>query len=113
VPSDSLVNAVDFVLLHGNGVQNPARITEMVDETRKLPSYRGQPIVFNEDDHFDFEKPTNNMQKAVASYASWGYFDPGKSDYENGYQCPPVNWSINTDRKTAFFALLKDMTNAG
>jgi len=26
-------------------------------ETRKLPSYRGQPIVFNEDDHFDFSKP--------------------------------------------------------
>ena len=31
VPSDSLVNVVDFVLLHGNGVQDPARITQMVD----------------------------------------------------------------------------------
>src|SRR4051812_12338715 len=37
VPSDALVRAVDFVLLHGNGVSDPARITQMVDETRKLP----------------------------------------------------------------------------
>ena len=57
VPSDSLANVVDFVLLHGNGVSEPSRITQMVAETRSLPSYRGQPIVFNEDDHFDFDKP--------------------------------------------------------
>ena len=46
VPADSLVNVVDFVLLHGNGVRDPARITQMVDETRKRPSYRGQPCLF-------------------------------------------------------------------
>src|SRR5262249_17734934 len=61
VPSDALARAVDFVLLHGNGVSDPTRITQMVDETRKLPGYRGQPIVFNEDDHFDFAGPRNNM----------------------------------------------------
>ena len=36
---------------------------------------------------------------------------PVQSDYENGYQCPPVNWGINTDRKKAFFGLLRKMTN--
>jgi hypothetical protein len=112
IPTPEVVHASDFVLLHGNGVSDPEGIEEMVRRTRALPGWKPKPIVFNEDDHFDFEKPTNNMQKAVASYASWGYFDPGKSDYENGYQCPPVNWSINTDRKKAFFALIKDMTNA-
>jgi hypothetical protein len=70
------------------------------------------PILFNEDDHFDFEKPVNNMLKALESYASWGYFDPGKSDYSDGYQCPPVNWGISTDRKRAFFNLLKEVTGA-
>src|SRR5437667_7861044 len=87
VPSDSLVNVVDFVLLHGNGVQDPARITQMVDETRTLPSYRGQPIVFNEDDHFDFSKPQNNMLAALRAYSSWGYFDYRMTGerFDNGY----------------------------
>jgi hypothetical protein len=110
VPTPEIASASDFVLLHGNGVADPDRIEEMVRRTRALAGWKPKPILFNEDDHFDFEKPTNNMQKAVASYASWGYFDPGQSDYENGYQCPPVNWTINTDRKKAFFGLLEEMT---
>ncbi len=72
VPSDSLVNAVDFVLLHGNGVQDPARITQMVDETRKLPSYRGQPIVFNEDDHFDFSEAAEQHARRAARLCELG-----------------------------------------
>jgi len=70
------------------------------------------PVLFNEDDHFDFEKPVNNMLKALEGYASWGYFDPGKGDYSDGYQCPPVNWGVNSDRKRAFFRLLKEATGA-
>jgi hypothetical protein len=54
----------------------------------------------------------NNFLKALSEYASWGYFDPGASDYVDGYQCPPVNWGINTPRKKAFFALLKEITGA-
>ena len=73
--------------VHGNGVQDPARVTQMVDETRKLPSYRGQPIVFNEDDHFDFSKPQNNMLAALRAYSSWGYFDYRMTGerFDNGY----------------------------
>jgi hypothetical protein len=112
IPSENVVAASDFVLLHGNGVKDPERIARMVEETRRVPGYRAMPILFNEDDHFDFDKPVNNMLKAISAYASWGYFDPGASDYRDGYQCPPVNWGINTDRKRAFFNLLKEATGA-
>jgi hypothetical protein len=47
---------------------------------------------------------------AVSEYASWGYFDPGKNNYRDGYQSPPVDWRINTERKQAFFGLLSEMT---
>ncbi|MFN3484842.1 MAG: hypothetical protein ACK44W_05100, partial [Planctomycetota bacterium] len=110
LPGENVVRAADFLLLHGNGVGDPRRIAEMVRQTRKIPGYRSMPILFNEDDHFDFDKPMNNFIAAVSEYASWGFFDPGKNDYENGYQSPPVNWRINTDRKRAFFALLGKIT---
>jgi hypothetical protein len=115
VPSDSLVRAVDFVLLHGNGVSDPARITQMVDETRKLPSYRGQPIIFNEDDHFDFKSPKNNLLAAVRAYASWGYFDYRLAGerFDDGYQSVPVNWTISSPRKREFFELLATVTGVG
>ena len=112
VPENEVVAASDFVLMHGNGVEDPERISEMVSQTRRLPGYRPMPILFNEDDHFEFDKPVNNMLKAVGAYASWGYFDPGKNNYTNGYQSPPTRWSINTERKKAFFNLLKEVTGS-
>ena len=36
--------------------------------------------------------------------------DPHNPDYSDGYQCPPVNWGINTDRKREFFNTLKEIT---
>ena len=112
IPTTNVVQASDFLLLHGNGVKDPHRITEMVEITRRDPAYRPMPILFNEDDHFDFDQPANNFLKAVGAYASWGYFDPGASDYRDGYQCPPVQWGINTERKKAFFNLLRQVTGA-
>lgn len=112
IPRPNLAAAADFLLLHGNGVKDPNRIAEMVEQTRRVAGYRPMPILFNEDDHFDFDQPANNFLKATAAYASWGYFDPGESNYRDGYQCPPVNWGINTERKRAFFNLVKDMTEA-
>jgi hypothetical protein len=112
IPHPAVAAASDFLLLHGNGVTDPERIAEMVRQARQLPTYRRMPILFNEDDHFNFENPVNNMLKALEGYASWGYFDPGKSDYSDGYQCPPVNWGINSERKRAFFRLLKEVTGA-
>jgi hypothetical protein len=112
VPNAAVVRASDFLLMHGNGVSDPKRIARMVAEARNVSGYRPMPILFNEDDHFDFDKPENNMLAAVGAYASWGYFDPGKNNYADGYQCPPVNWGINTERKKAFFTLLREVTGA-
>lgn len=112
IPHANVVKESDFLLLHGNGVSDPKRITQMVEQTRQVNGYRPMPILFNEDDHFDFDKPENNFAAAVAAGASWGYFDPGESNYKDGYQCPPVNWGINTDRKKAFFQLVAEMTGS-
>jgi hypothetical protein len=112
IPKENVVRTSDFLLIHGNGVSDPAKIAEMVRKTRAVPGYTSKPIVFNEDDHFDFEKPMNNFVAAISEYASWGYFDPGKSNYQDGYQCPPVQWGINTDRKKGFFELVAEMTGA-
>jgi hypothetical protein len=70
------------------------------------------PILFNEDDHFDFDQPQNNFVAAVGEYASWGYFDFRKraEDFSEGYQSVPVDWGISHPRKKAFFALLKEIT---
>ena len=110
VPRENVVRSADFLLLHGNGVHEPDRIAEMVRQTRKVPGYRPMPILFNEDDHFNFDQPKNNLLAALSEYASWGYFDPGKNNYEDGYQSPPVNWGINTTRKKQFFTLVQEIT---
>lgn len=115
LPGENVMRSADFVLLHGNGVQEPARIRKMVDDCRAMPAYRGQPILFNEDDHFDFDKPDNNMLAAVSRYASWGYFDfrmKGEG-FDEGYQSVPVNWSISSSRKRGFFDLLRRITGSG
>jgi hypothetical protein len=112
LPSDEVVRVSDFILIHGNGVMEPMRIIEMVDQTRALPSYRPMPIVFNEDDHYDFDKDMNNMIAAFSRHASWGFFDfrrKGES-FEEGYQSVPVDWGINSNRKKAFFNAIKEIT---
>ena len=110
VVKENVVRSADFLLMHGNGVKDPKRIAEMVRQARAVDGYRTMPILINEDDHFDFDKRTNNMLAALDEYCSWGYFDPGESNYRDGYQCPPVNWSINTERKKAFFSQVKEIT---
>jgi len=114
IPSPAVVAASDFVLLHGNGVHDPERIEAMVRETRQVAGYAGQPIVFNEDDHFDFDKPRNNFIAATAQHASWGYFDyrmKGEG-FDEGYQSMPANWGLSSARKKGFFALLADITGS-
>jgi len=112
IPPDKVVEVSDYVLIHGNGVSDPKRITQMVQEVKALPSYRPMPIVFNEDDHFDFDKPSNNFVEAVKAYASWGYFDFRMKDegFDDGYQSVPVNWGISSARKKGFFNKLEEIT---
>jgi hypothetical protein len=113
IPPPNVVSAADFLLLHGNGVKEPDRIVQMVQRTRAVAGYRRMPILFNEDDHFDFDKPSNNFVAAVSEYASWGYFDyrmKGEG-FDDGYQSVPVNWTISSSRKQGFFQLLADVTS--
>jgi hypothetical protein len=113
VPDENVAKVADYLLLHGNGVKDPAKIGEMVRKTRALKSYRDQPIFFNEDDHFDFDKPMSNFVAAVGEYSGWGYFDyrmKGETAHEEGYQSVPVSWGITSERKKGFFTLLKAIT---
>jgi hypothetical protein len=114
IPTPRVVAAADFLLLHGNGVSDPDRIARMVTDTRQVAGYRPMPILFNEDDHFDFDKPRNNFVAALNQYASWGYFDYRMSGegFDDGYQSVPVNWGISSTRKRGFFSLLKDVTGS-
>ncbi len=109
VPSPAVIKASDFILLHGNGVGKPEGIVDQVNKTRKVEGYTPKPIVYNEDDHFDFDKPMNNFVAATSVYVSWGYFDYRMKDegFNEGYQSVPVDWGINSDRKKGFFNLLE------
>ena len=103
VAKSNVVQVADYVLMHGNGVKDPDRISQMVDQVRQLPVYTPKPIMINEDDHFKFDLPKNNMLAAISSYCSWGYFDPGQNDYEDGFQSVPTQWKINMPLKKSFF----------
>jgi hypothetical protein len=103
LPDEAIIRAADFVLLHGNGVHDPDNLAALIRRVRQSPAYTPKPILVNEDDHFDFDRDWNNCRAAISEYCSWGYFDPGKNNYQDGYQSMPVNWRINTPRKQAFF----------
>jgi hypothetical protein len=114
IPRANVTDVADVLFLHGNHVEEPDQIRTMVRNTRAAPDYRGQPIVFNEDDHFEFDRADNNFMAAVSEGASWGLFDyrlPGESR-ECGFQSVPVDWRINAPRKRAFFNLVAEMTGS-
>ncbi len=112
IPTPSVVAVADFLLMHGNGVADPERIAAMVTAARNVPGYRVMPILFNEDDHFDFDAPRNHCTAAAGAYASWGYFDYRMTGegFDEGYQSVPVNWRISSARKRGFFRLVREMT---
>jgi hypothetical protein len=119
-PPSAILAAADFLLPHGNGVHgpdghfqpSPHGIRLQVAQWRAGKGYRGQPIVYNEDDHFEFDKPDNHFVAAVEAGASWGYFDyrMSRERFEDGFQSLPVDWTISSKRKRAFFGLLKEIT---
>jgi hypothetical protein len=114
IPRPNVAGVADVLFLHGNHIDDPAEIRLMVRETRALPDYRGQPVVFNEDDHFAFERDDNNFMAAITEGASWGLFDyrlPEEGP-ECGFQSVPVDWRINAPRKRAFFNLVAEMTGS-
>ena len=111
---ERLLQTADYVLYHGNGLATPQAVHARARQIRTTSGYRGQPLLINEDDHFDFDKPENNFLAAVEEYSGWGYFDYRqiRERFEDGYQSLPVDWGINSVRKKAFFSLLAQVTGA-
>lgn len=113
VPTENVVKASDFLLIHGNGAKSPKQIQLLIDSTRKVNGYRLMPVVNNEDDHYEFDQEENNFAVSIKNYVSWGYFDfrfKGETDFKEGYQSIPVDWGINSERKKAFFNKVKEIT---
>jgi len=130
MPPAPLYEAVDFVLLHGNG-NRAAELEAAIKAMQALPEYHAdpKPIVINED-----STGMPNLEVAWRHGVSWGYFDQGfggaaawagdayvdcrsrprESRYEDlsGFQTPPVNWSINTELKRAFFERVAEITGS-
>ncbi len=123
VPLPSVVKIADFILLHGNGAGMPGKMQRLIDETKKVEGFRGQPIVVNEDDNYNYDHELNNYKVAIENGVSWGYFDfrrvkkraekegiPEEIDIRIGYQSVPVDWSISHSRKKAFFDYTKEIS---
>jgi hypothetical protein len=120
MPSERVIATSDMILLHGNGL-TPQGVIDWVNHTRQHSSYTPKPILFDEDDHYEFEKPLNNFTAAVSVYSGWGYFDNGGEtsldthhnsaigNYRDGYQNIPINWGLSSPRKRAFFKLVKEI----
>jgi hypothetical protein len=123
LPSERVVATSDMILLHGNGL-TPQSIMDWVNQTRHKSSYIPKPILYDEDDHYEFEKPLNNFTAAISVYSGWGYFDnggettadthhnPAIGNYLDGYQNVPVNWGLSSPRKQAFFKLVKEISGS-
>ncbi len=137
VPHSNVASIADFILIHGNSrradreeeartgikIPSPVYMQRLHEATRKVPGYRGQPIVNNEDDHYAFDQPENNFKQSIQDYVSWGYFDfrrtgsraereglEEETDIKIGYQSVPVDWSISHPRKKAFFNYTKEIS---
>ncbi|MBC7237906.1 MAG: hypothetical protein H5T69_18845, partial [Chloroflexi bacterium] len=129
MPSPQMVETFDYVLIHGNGTR-PPQLEAAIRAVREMPAWQAapKPIVINED-----SPAVPNLDAAWRNYASWGYYDQGfegqgedpyvhyaprprwnTGPYEelNGFQTPPVNWSINTDFKRRFFRRVAEITGA-
>jgi len=110
IPTPEVLTQADYILIHGNN-GGPDWVEDMIKRIKGSASYRGQPIVNNEDPYYDFEKKDNNMLRSIKNGCSWGLLDIGENNYFDGYQRPPVNWGINTERKKQFFTLVRSITN--
>jgi hypothetical protein len=108
--TSSVSKNADFLLIHGNGPYDADVIRRCIAGTRALAGDRKVPTLINEDPNFHFTEESNHLLASVGEYVSWGYYEQGQNNYQDGYQSPPVNWGINTDNKKQFFELVKKVT---
>ena len=114
VPTVNVIAVSDFALIHGNGARQSEQIRDLIRKTRAVPTFKPMPILINEDDHEKFNEPENNFSVAVSEHVSWGWFDYRRKGegMNEGYQSPPVNWGLSSERKRAFFDFLAKITSA-
>lgn len=112
VPPGKVIEAADFILIHGNGVSGPANMTSFIGKVKSAMRGVKKPVVINEDDHFDFDQPDNNFLAAAREHVSWGFFDYRQKGegFEEGFQSVPVSWGIGSGRKKGFFGLLRKLS---
>ncbi len=127
MPPPSLMRSVDFIMPHGNG-NTASDLAAGLDAILALPTYRlnPKPILINED-----STGVPNLDVSWPRYVSGGYYDQGHNGETHrshdiyaetsppredtyaalsGFQTPPVNWGLNTDRKHAFFERVAEIT---
>ena len=114
----------DFHLPHGNGCK-PEKLKAKLLELKDSPEHKShpRPIVVNED-----SINMANFEAALECGVSWGFYAQGfgsgyggwgkrerETSYEelSGFQTLPVNWTINTPAKKAFFGRVKELTGGG
>jgi len=114
LPPRRLLGVADFALLHGRTVDDPGRLRRLVEHTRNRMGDPKKPILFNQDDHYDFQADENNLMAAALAYAGWGFHDwrrPGEGFY-HGLDSPPIDWRVTSRRKFDFLRLLARLTHS-
>jgi len=106
-PVGSVIREADYIVIHSNN-ESASELRNKVATIRQRAAYLAnpKPIVVNEDGT-DLAK----FDAAVSVDASWGYYDKGLNNYQDGFQALPVNWSINTESKREFFANVRVLTD--
>ncbi len=115
IPTEEIAASSDYILIHGNGMKKADQMRKAIKNTRALKSYTPKPIVVNEDDNYNFDSQFANIAIAAEDYASWGFFDYRREGdaASDGFQSVPVDWTISSARKKAFFNYVKRITNFG
>ncbi len=126
IPHGKWLAAEDFSMPHGNGC-TPELLKFKIMALREEDEYvkRPRPVLINEDG-----TNVDNLEAAIHEFASWGFYcqgygskyadlscdwrtHPRESSFDalSGFQTVPVNWSINTPDKRAFFDRLELVTS--
>ena len=80
VPVKGVIEASDFILIHGNGVSTAAKMTGFIQVVREAMGGAVKPVVMNEDDHFEFDQPENNFTAATREQTVQGELGSANSD---------------------------------
>ena len=98
IPSSDIISASSVILIHGNSLNSNTEYKKMIDSVKNSSKYKKQPIIINEAGN-----NASYLDYCISQGVGWGYYDQGSNNYKDGYQSPPINWSINTAKKKEFF----------